>query len=322
MERPLKILVIRFSSIGDIVLTTPVVRCLKLQLNADIDFLTKKKYEEILISNTYISNIFSLSDDPKKIIETLRNQEYDFIIDLQSNLRSLMIRLALRVNYSTYIKKTLKRYLLIYSGINLLDDHVVDRYFKAVTKLNVFNDNQGIDYFLGSIPDLDFNSDQSYICWCIGGSYEKKKLSSTQISNVISKLKTPVLLLGSYEDKEVASKVVDITKSNNIFNFCGETSIQESAYLIKKSNLVLTNDTGMMHIASAFQSPIISFWGCTKPSLGFSPYMPAKDSENIITQFSDKPCSKHGKYCRIQSMGCIKEISSQTIYESILRLLK
>ena len=111
-------------------------------------------------------------------------------------------------------------------------------------------------------------------------------------------------------------------KSNNVYDFCGETSIEESAYLIRNSKLVLTNDTGMMHIASAFDTPIISFWGCTKPSLGFSPYMAAKKSKCIITSFSDAPCSKHGKYCKFQSKGCIKEIKPKIIYEAVVRLIK
>ena len=78
----------------------------------------------------------------------------------------------------------------------------------------------------------------------------------------------------------------------------------------------------VMHIASAFNSPIISFWGCTKPSLGFSPYMPNKASKNIITPISIRPCSKHGKYCRQNAKGCIKKISSELIYNSVIELLK
>ena len=92
--------------------------------------------------------------------------------------------------------------------------------------------------------------------------------------------------------------------------------------MIQKSKLVLTNDTGMMHIASAFDRPIISFWGCTKPSLGFSPYLPNVKSENIVTGTSSIPCSKHGEYCRFQSDGCIKEINDSVISNTIERLLK
>ena len=109
---------------------------------------------------------------------------------------------------------------------------------------------------------------------------------------------------------------------HEVYNFCGKTSIKASAYLMQKSKLVLTNDTGMMHISSAFDVPIISFWGCTKPSLGFSAYFPHKDSKNIITNLSNRPCSKHGRYCRVSSEGCIKGINPTQICDTVLELLK
>ena len=322
MKEKLKILVIRFSSIGDIILTTPVIRCLSIQLNAKLDFLTNRKYSKVLETNIYIDNTYSLCEDKKVTLEILKAKEYDYIVDLQNNLKSLRIRKALAAKSFSYSKNTLKRYLLIYFGVNLLNDHIVDRYFKSVLKLAVFNDYKGIDYFLSNDSNFSFNTDQDYLCWCIGGTYEQKKLSYKQISNVVNKLKIPVLFLGTDKEKIISSKVIDNSESSEIYDLCGMTTIQQSAYLINKSKLVLTNDTGMMHIAAAFNVPIISFWGCTSPSLGFEAYMPAKDSEKITSPVSRRPCSKHGKYCRHQSNGCIKEIKSQTIYDAILRLLK
>lgn len=322
MAQKLKILVIRFSSIGDVILTTPVIRCLNIQLNADVDFLTKSKYQTLLSANPYVNEVFMLGQETKPILKNLRDKHYDFIIDLQNNFRSLRVRLNLGIQSYAYQKNSFKRYILIHLGINLLNNHIVDRYFKSVLKLNVYNDNKGVDYYFKKPVSIDFNIDQDYICWCIGGTYEQKKLSSTQIAHVISKLNIPVLLLGSEEDKLLSRAINDNRKSNNIYDFCGKTSIEQSAYLIKESKLVLTNDTGMMHIASAFDNPIISFWGCTKPSLGFFPYMPNKKSENVIAKSSKRPCSKHGQNCRFYSDGCIKEISPQVIHNTILRLLK
>ena len=86
--------------------------------------------------------------------------------------------------------------------------------------------------------------------------------------------------------------------------------------------MLLTNDTGMMHIASAFSIPIISFWGCTKPSLGFFPYFPHKKSQQIISPVSKKPCSKHGKYCKSRPQGCVKDILAETIYKAVMKLIK
>ena len=322
MSKKLKILVVRFSSIGDIILTTPILRCLKSQLDCDIDFLTKRSYQNLLLSNTNIRDIYTLNEKTNDIINFLRNKEYDIIIDLQSNLRSLKIRLGLKVKSFVVKKLNIKRYILIYFGINLLNNHIVDRYFKTVSNLKVYNDNKGIDYILSNETKLKFKTDKDYISWCIGGTYEAKKLSVKQISSVINKLNSDVVLIGGAAEKKMAAEIIKNTISKKVLSFCGEISIEESALLIKKSKLFLTNDTGMMHIASAFNSPIISFWGCTKPSLGFSAYMPNKKSENIIIETTKRPCSKHGKNCRFQSKGCIKEIDYTTISKTITRLIK
>ena len=322
MSKKLKILVIRFSSIGDIILTTPILRCLKSHLNCDIDFLTNRKYQNLLLSNPNIRDIYSLKDKSNDTINFLKDKEYDVIIDLQNNFRSLKIRLGLKIKSFVVTKENIKRYILIYFGINLLNNHIVDRYFKTVENLKVYNDNRGIDYALSNVPDLKFETDKDYISWCIGGTHEAKKLSIKQISNVINKLNTDVVLIGGADEKKMAAEIINNTMSKKVHSFCGEISIEESAFLIKESRLFLTNDTGMMHIASAFDSPIISFWGCTKPSLGFSAYMPNKKSENIIMELSKRPCSKHGKYCRFQSKGCIKDIDYTTIYKTITRLIK
>ena len=321
MPNNLKILVIRLSSIGDIILTTPVIRCLKSQLSAEIDFLTKSQYKDLLASNKNINRIFSIDKENKETIESLRSNNYDLVIDFQNNLRSFKIRFVLGIKSYVFSKENFKRYLMIYFGVNLLNNHIVDRYFKTVKKLKVFNDNNGIDYRLINSLKVDFDTDQNYIAWCIGGAHNKKQLSATQIYNVISRIDVPVVLLGSDKDKEISSEVVKQT-TNNVYDFCGKTSIDESAYLMKLSRLVLTNDTGMMHIACAFNVPIISFWGCTKPSLGFTPYMANKKSVMIITKNSKRPCSKHGKYCKIQADGCIKEISADRIYDAVISLLK
>ena len=322
MPKKLKILVIRFSSIGDIVLTTPIIRCLKLQTKAEIDFLTKTNYKEVIISNPNISEVYCITKY-SKTLEVLRSKDYDLVIDLQNNFRSLKLRLQLAVKSYTYSKNSFKRYLLVYFGVNLLNDHVVDRYFTSVEKLNVYNDKKGIDYYINSnTVKTDFNTDQDYICWCIGGTYEQKKLSITQIKNIISKIKLPVLIIGGEADKKMGLQILESLKKENVFDLCGETSFDQSAYLMKNSKLVLTNDTGMMHIASAFDIPIVSFWGCTKPSLGFAPYLTSKKPHNIITSLSKRPCSKHGKYCRFQRDGCVKFIDESVILNTVERLLK
>lgn len=303
---------------GDIVLTTPVIRALNQQLKAKIDFLTKPQYVSLLESNTYINRIFSLNDK----VDFLQKNKYDYVVDLQNNLRSWKIRSKIQTKSFVFNKKSLRRYLLIYFGIDLLKNHVVDRYFATVASLNVVNDNQGLDFNVSSYVKPEFNTSQSYIAWCIGGTHNPKKLSAKQITQVVSKLKIPVVLLGGNNDLDIAKEIINNGECKSVYNFCGKLSVQESSYLIKESKMLLTNDTGMMHIASALKMPIISFWGCTKPSLGFTPYMTDPSSIKIISKRSAKPCSKHGKHCKYGKNGCIKEIDPQLIYDSVLSLLK
>ena len=303
---------------GDIVLTTPVIRALNQQLKAKIDFLTKPQYVSLLEGNTYINRIFSLNDK----VDFLQKNKYDYVVDLQNNLRSWKIRNKIQTKSFVFNKKSLRRYLLIYFGIDLLKNHVVDRYFATVASLNVVNDNQGLDFNVSSSVKPEFNTSQSYIAWCIGGTHNPKKLSAKQITQVVTKLKIPVVLLGGNNDLDIAEEIINNVECKSVYNFCGKLSVQESSYLIKKSKMLLTNDTGMMHIASALKMPIISFWGCTKPSLGFTPYMTDPSSIKIISKRSSKPCSKHGRHCKYGKNGCIKEIDPQLIYDSVLSLLK
>ena len=164
MSKKPKILVIRLSAIGDIVLTTPVIRALSQQLNAKIDFLTKQQYVTLLANNSYINNIFSLEEN----ISVLQKFKYDYVVDLQNNLRSWNIRTKINARSFVFNKESLKRYLLIYFGVDLLKNHVVDRYFEAVAKLGVVNDNHGLDFNVSKSAILDFDSSQDYITWCVG----------------------------------------------------------------------------------------------------------------------------------------------------------
>jgi len=316
-----KILIIRFSSIGDIVLTSPVVRCLKLQQSAEIHYLTKKEYVSVLESSPYIDRIFTLTSPLKETLKKLKIQNYNLVIDLHNNWRSYWFKINLNVQSVNLEKKTFYRLLFIYLGVNLLNNHIVDRYFHAVKKLNIMNDQQGLDYFIHQNTHVDFNITNKFITWCIGASHDNKKLSKTQIIQVCNTLSLPVVLLGGLAEKIVANGIVTDSSNEHIYNFCGRLSLDQSAYLIQKSILVLTHDTGLMHIASALKKPILSFWGCTKPSQGFKPYMANDKSIELVANAKFKPCSKYGKKCRLTNLGCLKTLDVKLIKKSIKQLL-
>tara|TARA_B100001250_G_scaffold374991_1_gene362240 strand:+ start:8396 stop:9364 length:969 start_codon:yes stop_codon:yes gene_type:complete len=317
-----KILIIRFSSIGDIVLTSPVIRCIKQQQSVKIHFLVKSEYSILLESNPHLEKVFYLKNNLNHIISDLKSENYDLIIDLHNNIRSSWIKFRLSAPSYALKKKTWQKYLLIYFNWNFLHNHVVDRYFEVVKNINIVNDHNGLEYFFNKKTNINFDVNQLFIAWSIGGSSNNKQLSKMQIIEVCSQLSYPVILLGGPSEKSLGDDIVKESNHEKMYNFCGSISLDQSAYLIKHSVLVLSNDTGLMHIAASFKKPIISFWGCTKPNLGFSPYMSVDGSKQLISPRSKQPCSKYGQSCRFRGGGCVKEISAQTILESVDDFLK
>ena len=321
MQKPLKILVVRFSSIGDIVLTSPVLRCIKNQLSADLHYLTKSKYSPVLNNNPNIDKLYTISKSISEVLDELKTEKYDLIIDLHNNIRSLSLSIKLQVKCIRYYKHNFKKLIYILFGINIIEErHVLDCYFSKLDSIGVFDDNLGLDFFINKSDSFIYDTSQKYISWCIGASYQNKKLSYDQILYVCNRINLPIVLLGDENDKELGLLVQSNTTNKKVQSFCGDLSLQESSYLLKNSLLVLTNDTGLMHIAAAFNKKIISFWGCTKPSLGFFPLIP-KENSTILLSSNKRPCSKHGKYCRISKTGCVKKIHPEIILKSIKDLL-
>lgn len=322
-----KILVIRFSSIGDIVLTTPVVRCLKEQLqDVDIHVLVKKKFSKLYKQNPYVGKVFEFEDSLQDNIKELKNECYDYVVDLQGNRRSARVRRALGRPCSSFPKLNFKKFLLTTFKINLMPDiHIVDRYFKAVEKLGVKNDFRGLDFFISEnnnypLTELPESFQKAYHAFVIGGTYKTKILPAVKIVEVIKKLKQPVILLGGPEDKQRAEEVMAAV-DENVINLVGKINLEQSASLVKSARSVLTNDTGLMHIAAAFHKNIVSVWGNTVPELGMYPYLPSEPEKCHIIECKDircRPCSKLGfKECPMRHFRCMMKIDTDAIVERL-----
>ncbi len=297
-----KVLIIRFSSIGDIVLTTPVIRCVKQQLNGGdntVHFLTKEQFVPLLKANPYIDELKTIRSKVAEISEELKAEEYDFVIDLHHNLRSMQVKKALGVPSASFNKLNFEKWLYVNLGINRLPAvHIVDRYMETVKHLGVSNDGKGLDYFIPEGENVrpetlppEFQND--YVAFAIGGQHKGKILPVRKIVDICSGLSRPVILLGGPEDKargdEIASQA-----ANNVFNACGKYSINQSASLLKQSMAVVTHDTGLMHIAAALKKKVVSVWGATVPELGMYPYMPGEGSVMIRPHGIRRPYSKLG----------------------------
>jgi len=319
-----KILIIRFSSIGDIVLTTPVIRCLKQQLkDSEIHFLTKEQFVPIVKANPYIYKVHFIKNDLKQILPQLKSENFDFIVDLHKNFRSAFVKLKLRKPSKTFHKLNIKKWLLVNFKINLLPEiHIVDRYFEAVKILNVKNDGKGLDYFIPenekvNISELPSIHQNGFIGFAIGGKHNTKMFPVEKIISVCKKINSPVILLGGYEDIKTA-EYIKKSVGDKIYNACGKYSINQSASLVRQADKIITNDTGLMHIAAAFKKQIISIWGNTVPAFGMYPYLPETEkNKSVIIEIKNlhcRPCSKLGyKKCPKGHFDCMQKITEEKI---------
>lgn len=310
-----KILVIRFSSIGDIVLTTPILRALKTQLVCELHMLTKDKFANISRNNPNIDCVHSFQNDSKEILPTLIKENFDFVVDLQKNLRSLKVKRTLGKPYASFPKLNTQKWLAVNFKLNKLPQiHIVDRYFKAVESLGVKNDGKGLDYFIPEKAKINMQEISpillnGYVAIAIGGQHYTKILPAEKLIAVISKMKYPAVLIGDKGDFLRGEEVIKQLDENRVINACGKYTLDQSASIVQQSSAVISNDTGLMHIAAALQKPLISVWGNTIPDFGMYPYFPGGSAESIIAEVNQlkcRPCSKLGyKKCPKQHFKCM-----------------
>ncbi|HNE92972.1 MAG TPA: glycosyltransferase family 9 protein, partial [Chitinophagaceae bacterium] len=324
----MKFLVIRFSSIGDIVLTTPVVRCLKQQVtNSEIHFLTKASFSTIVENNSYIDKVVLLNNNWDETILQLKQENYDYIIDLHHNLRTLRIKKALKIKSFSYNKLNIQKWLLTAFKINTLPPiHIVDRYIETVKKIGVINDGKGLDYFIPEKDcikqnDIPAQHQFGYIGIVIGAALNTKKMPVNKLIDLCSKIDFPIILLGGKEDKENGDTIAAID-TIKIYNACGKFNLNESADLVRKAKLIITHDTGLMHIAAAFKKPILSVWGNTIPSFGMSPYFGNNQITNLHyeVKLGCRPCSKIGfNKCPKKHFKCMEQQDVSQIAKDALK---
>ncbi len=237
----IKYLIIRLSSIGDIVLTTPVIRCLKKQVeNCEIHFVTKQKHALIVKSNPYIQQVHILNENISELISELKNERFDYVIDLHQNFRSNRIKSGLNVTSFTFEKLNIQKFLLVNFKLNRLPaGHIVDRYMKTISVFDVVNDGEGLDFF---IPENEnYNKEllpgsfrNQYIAFVIGGTYFTKKLPVEKIKEICKRLNIPVILLGGKNELRVGEEVAE-SSGGTILNMAGKINLNESASLIRSA---------------------------------------------------------------------------------------
>jgi ADP-heptose:LPS heptosyltransferase len=329
----MKILILRFSSIGDIVLTTPVIRTLRTQLpDAEIHYATKAQYLGILEANPYIHKIHLLKGSTNAFIQSLKSEKFDYIIDLHHNLRTFRIKLALwNARSYSFNKLNVEKWLYTNLKVNWMPNvHIVDRYMQTVEPLGVKMDLLGLDYFIPERDEVEkewlpegFRS--QYVVFAIGGQHNTKRLPVDRMIELCDRINKPIILLGGKEDVKDAETIEEffkrresgvayeeglkeLNKKTKIFNGCGKFNLNQSASLVRDAVAIFTHDTGLMHIAAAFQKRIFSIWGNTTPHFGMYPYR-TKFTVLENNKLGCRPCSKIGyDKCPKGHFKCMKEL--------------
>ncbi|MBK8699550.1 MAG: glycosyltransferase family 9 protein [Saprospiraceae bacterium] len=293
----MKILVIRFSSIGDILLCTPVIRCLKKQRNAEVHFLTASKNSALLSNNPYLDQIISCPDGISACISRLKMEQYDLVVDLHKNRKSTLIGWLLKSRVVTFDKLNFKKWVWVNFKFNSLrTKHLVDRYFDALSAIGLKDDGEGLDYFMNPAT-TKFALPAKYNVLVLGAAHFTKRIPSSLCAAWLDASSLPVVLLGG-EDVATDGKKLEASHAGKVVNMTGKLSLDQSALVLQGAAFIVTGDTGLMHMAAALRKPMRVVWGNTAPEFGMFPYYGYNQSirfeSSEVIGLSCRPCSKIG----------------------------
>lgn len=324
--RPTRILVLRFSSIGDVVLTSPVFRQLHAQLDGEteIHFLTKQAFVPLVEYHPAIHQAHGFTTDLTEVFDALMDLEFDYVIDLHRNVRSSIAKRKLqRLNF-TVKKRNWDKWLLVRTGIDRLKgEHIVERYLDTARGFGLKDDGRGLDLVIPA--DAEVSADtlpaglrKGFVALALGAAHEGKRMTEGQLRAICQNSEWPVVLLGGEGDVEMALRLAE-EFGEHVWNAAGKFSILQSSSLVRQAKAVVAGDTGLMHIAAALRIPLVSVWGCTSPALGMSPWRPHPSSVSIEPEGRKRrPCSKLGNRCKYgMEQKCISTIPPTRISDAL-----
>jgi ADP-heptose:LPS heptosyltransferase len=319
-----KILIIRLSSMGDILLTTPLIRSIKKQNPAiQIDFVLKEEFIELVKDNPNLTNIHTFSKqsfEKQILINTLISNNYEIVIDLQNNLRSKEIIKPLDGQTFLFKKNDVKKFLLVNFKINRLKytSQIPVRYAEAA---GIDLDDEGLDLFTDDVADPRLDLNEKYIGLCPGAKHFTKRWPKEYFIELGKQLETAgykVVLFGGLNEEELIGEIA-IQLSSPV-NLCGDGILQAAANM-KMCKAIYTNDSGAMHLACAAKVPVIAFFGSTVKEFGFYPYK-AKSIELENKNLSCRPCTHIGRRsCPLIHFKCMKDIKPELAFNSLHNLL-
>ncbi|GMR25540.1 MAG: glycosyltransferase family 9 protein [Ignavibacteria bacterium] len=321
-----KLLIVRLSSLGDILLTTPLIRSIKQKYpSVKIDFVLSEEYRDLLKLNPHLKNVFLYPHHKNKIKllkEHICNNNYDLILDLQNNIRSSGLLRCYGSSTVGFEKKHFDKFLLVNFKINRLKDsmQVAERY--ASTLENFELDEKGPELITDKLANSAILGIDNLVGICPGSKHFTKmwpEENYIQLGKLLERNGYTVVLLGGQDDKQICLSIVsNLTSAINLSN---DNDILQTAADMKMCEAIYCNDSGLMHTATAIGVPVIAFFGSTVREFGFAPY----NSVNIILEnnsLSCRPCTHIGRSnCPKKHFKCMKEISAELAFTQ-LELIK
>jgi lipopolysaccharide heptosyltransferase II len=327
LEKIQKILIVRLSSLGDVLLTTPIYRSLKKAYpEIIIHSVVLDSYFDVLKDNPYINSVWQYNKNneaEKELRKTLINEEFDLVIDLQNNFRSRRLVRSICQTILRFEKLTLKKFLLVQLKINLLREtpSIPERYALTVSGLKL--DNEGLDIFVPAVKTARIKEGEKFIGFCPGSRHYTKMWPEEYFIELGKKLNNDgytIVLFGGRSDISICQKLAKEIPGS--LNLSTEDDILQIASDMRNCAAIVCNDSGLMHTACAVKVPVLSIFGSTVKEFGFFPYK----SENLVLEnnsLSCRPCSHIGKdKCPKVHFRCMKDLTSLTANNQILQLLK
>jgi heptosyltransferase-2 len=316
---PQKILIVRLSSIGDIVLTFPVVAAIKSYFpGCQIDYVTKKQFATLLEACPGINQAFFFDQSLAQLRQQLDFKHYDAVFDLHHNLRTRLLLFACAAPVYRFPKNNIQKWLLTKFKVRPKQrKHVVERYLAPLQKF--VNDwkplNAAFQYKIPIKAQFDIEKrfsvkPKTYIAIAIGAQFATKRMPTDLLIQLIGQLRQPIVLLGGKEDLQTAELIIENCRQNELVSAVGETNIHESAWLVQNAKALLTHDTGLMHIGASFELPIHVIWGNTTRDFGMYPYR--LEQEEVfhyeVADLACRPCSKIGhQQCPKGHFDCMRK---------------
>ena len=271
-------------------------------MQVDVHVLTRNTFAGLFLSNPNVSKVWTVEKFVDgELLEALRDQKFEYCIDLHKNWRSMQVCWKLRVKTINYSKQNIQKWLKVRlkSWYPFQAQHIVDRYFESLKPLKVGYDGGGLEYFFD--PSFQASKEmlnsvrQNYIVGVLGAAHATKQIPYDLLKQIIGvRSSRKIVLLGGKDVLSLGQKLS--LEFDNVIDMVGKCSLDESAFWIKHSQYVISPDTGLMHMAAAFDKPILSICGSTSPAFGMYPYFRQQrfHDERQVVGLACRPCSKIG----------------------------